>query len=90
MDNKAAGRDQIDLTPEQSRRLAEFFAEDDMDYYEHEIMHLPEGEQKEFFRDNPKFMQEYLVDHDAVRVDLLQDDLYRRVLRTIRQQVVSV
>ncbi|MCD8398665.1 MAG: hypothetical protein LUD12_16085 [Lachnospiraceae bacterium] len=73
-----------DLTSEQLERFVKFIAEDDMDYYEREIMHLPVDEQREFFKLNPEFMKDYPVDHDNVNIDLLRDKMYRGILRRIR------
>ena len=48
------------------------------------IMGLSEEEEKQFFEDNPEFLEEYSVDEE--RRILLKEKMYREILKRIKQK----
>lgn len=56
---------------------------DDLDFYEECLINLSDEELKEFFRENPEFMEEYHMYEG--RLLLLKDKNYREILRKIKR-----
>lgn len=56
--------------------------EDDLEFYEEFIIHLPDEAQKKFFEEVPDFMSDFPV--WCGRIDLLKDRVYRKLLRRIK------
>ena len=83
MREKVPSPNKLEHTPEQIHRFWNFIMGDDMDFYEEQILHLSDDEQRKFFQDNPDFMSKYLSSRD--RIDLLKDKTYREILRKIKE-----
>lgn len=64
--------------------LIEILTGNDLDFYETFIMGLSEEEEKQFFEDNPEFLEEYSVDEE--RRILLKEKMYREILKRIKQK----
>lgn len=56
---------------------------DDLDFYEECLINLSDEELKEFFKENPEFMEEYHMYEG--RLLLLKDKNYREILRKIKR-----
>ena len=56
---------------------------DDLDFYEECLINLSDEELKEFFRENPEFMEEYQMYEG--RLLLLKNKNYREILRKIKR-----
>lgn len=56
---------------------------DDLDFYEECLINLSDEELKEFFRENPEFMEEYHMYEG--RLLLLKNKNYREILRKIKR-----
>ena len=57
---------------------------DDLDFYEECLIDLSDEQLKQFFRENPEFMEEYHMYED--RLLLLKDKNYREILRKIKRK----
>lgn len=66
-----------------SKKLSEFIAGDDLDFYEQFTIYLTDEEQEQFFADNPDFMAEFPISRD--KMYLLKDVVFRGVLRRIKE-----
>ena len=56
---------------------------DDLDFYEECLINLTDAQLKQFFRENPEFMEEYHMYEG--RLLLLKDKNYREILRKIKR-----
>lgn len=56
---------------------------DDLDFYEECLIKLTDEQLKQFFRENPEFMEEYHMYEG--RLLLLKDKNYREILRKIKR-----
>ena len=65
------------------RKLSEFINGDDLDFYEEYTIHLSDEEQREFFTNNPDFMQEFPISRN--KIYLLRDPVFRGILRRIKE-----
>lgn len=68
-----------------SKKLSEFIAGDDLDFYEEYTINLSDKEQQEFFTDNPDFMQGFPISRN--KIYLLRDPIFRGILRKIKEHV---
>lgn len=66
----------------QFEKFWKLIMEDDLEFYEEFIIHLPDEEQKSFFEEVPDFMSDFPV--WCGRIDLLKDRMYRKILRRIK------
>ena len=66
-----------------SKKLSEFIAGDDLDFYEQFTIYLTDEDQEQFFADNPDFMMEFPISRD--KMYLLKDVVFRGVLRRIKE-----
>lgn len=66
----------------QIEKFWKLITEDDLEFYEEFIIHLPDEEQKKFFEEIPDFMSDFPVWRG--RADLLKDRMYRKLLRRIK------
>lgn len=66
-----------------SKKLSEFIAGDDLDFYEQFTIYLTDEEKEQFFADNPDFMMEFPIRRD--KMYLLKDVVFRGVLRRIKE-----
>ena len=73
----------MQMSKSQKRNLMKFIFGGDLDFYEEYTINLSEEEQREFFDDNPDFMQDFPVSRD--KMYLLRDPVFRRILRTIKE-----
>ena len=55
---------------------------DDMDYYEKYLLNVTKEERDCYIKEHPDFMNEYPVSYE--HRELLQDKIYRGLMRTIR------
>ena len=56
---------------------------DDLDFYEECLINLTDEQLKQFFRENPEFMEEYHMYEG--RLLLLKNKNYREILRKIKR-----
>lgn len=66
-----------------SKKLSEFIAGDDLDFYAQFTIYLTDEEQEQFFADNPDFMMEFPISRN--KMYLLKDVVFRGVLRRIKE-----
>ena len=60
-----------------------------MDFYEEILMNQPEKQQQNFLEQHPEFLAEYKLNplKDENRIMLLQDKIFRRLMRRIGKNI---
>lgn len=77
------------LTEEELERFWKFAEGDDLDFYEEILMNQPEKQQQNFLEQHPEFLAEYKLNplKDENRIMLLQDKIFRRLMRRIGKNI---
>lgn len=73
----------MQMSKSQNYNFIKFIFGDDLDFYEEYTIHLSDEEQREFFTNNPDFMQEFPISRN--KIYLLRDPVFRGILRRIKE-----